>query len=71
VIQDAVTPSAQTAWLKVTLSSPTIEQAIGQKAELILHRVTRQMLDTPYLYGSLIALRQQLSETTESKAALQ
>jgi uncharacterized protein YyaL (SSP411 family) len=71
VIQDAVTPSAQTAWLKVTLSSPTIEQAIGQKAELILHRVTRQMLDTPYLYGSLIALRQQLSETTESKTALQ
>ncbi len=71
VIQDAVTPSPQTAWLKVTLSSPTIEQAIDQKAELILHRVTRQMLDTPYLYGSLIALRQQLSETTERKTALQ
>ena len=71
VIQDAVTPSAQTAWLKVTLSSPTIEQAIGQKAELILHRVTRQMLNTPYYYGSLIALRQQLSQTTESKTTLQ
>jgi hypothetical protein len=71
VIQDAVSPSAQTAWLKVILSSPTIEQAIGQKAELILHRVTRQMLDTPYYYGSLIALRQQLSETTENKTTLQ
>ncbi len=71
VIQDAVTPSAQAAWLKVTLSAPTIEQSIGQKAEMILHRVTRQMLDTPYYYGSLIALRQQLGETTESKTTLQ
>ena len=71
VIQDTVTPSPQTAWLKVTLSSPTIEQSIGQKTEMILHRVTRQMLDTPYYYGSLIALRQQLSESTESKTTLQ
>ncbi len=71
VIQDTVSPSAQTAWLKVTLSSPGIEQAIGQKAEQILHRVTKQMLDTPYYYGSLIALRQQLSESAESKTTLQ
>jgi len=71
VIQDTVSPSAQTAWLKVTLSSPEIERAIGQKAEKILHRVTKQMLDTPYYYGSLIALRQQLNEGAASKTTPQ
>jgi uncharacterized protein YyaL (SSP411 family) len=71
VIQDTVSPSAQTAWLKVTLSSPEIEQAIGQKAEQILHRVTKQMLDTPYFYGSLIALRQQLNENAASQTTPQ
>jgi hypothetical protein len=71
VIQDAVSPSPQTAWLKVMLSSPGIEKNMGQKAGQILHRVTKQMLDTPYYYGSLIALRQQLSQSTESKTTLQ
>jgi uncharacterized protein YyaL (SSP411 family) len=71
VIQDAVSPSAQTAWLKVIMSSPESGQIIGQKAEQILHRVTREMLDTPYYYGSLIALRQQLSESAEGETALQ
>jgi len=71
VIQDAVLPSAQTAWLKVIMSSPDTEKIIGQKAEKILHRVTREMLNTPYYYGSLIALRQQLSESAEGKTALQ
>jgi len=71
VIQDAVLPSAQTAWLKVIMSSPDTEKIIGQKAEKILHRVTREMLNTPYYYGSLIALRQQLSESAEAKTALQ
>ncbi len=67
VIQDAVSPSAQTAWLKVIMAMPEIEQIIGQKADQILHRVTREMLDTPYYYGSLIALRRQLSESAKSK----
>jgi len=71
VIQDAVSPSAQTAWLKVIMSLPDTEQIIGQKAEKILHRVTGEMLDTPYYYGSLIALRQQLSESAEGKTTLQ
>jgi small GTP-binding protein len=71
VIQDAVSPSAQTAWFKVIISSPDTEKIIGAKAGKILHRVTREMLNTPYYYGSLIALRQQLSESAESKTALQ
>jgi len=71
VIQDAVSPSAQTAWLKVIMSSPDTGQIIGRKAAEILHRVTREMLNTPYYYGSLIALRQQLSESAEGETALQ
>ena len=71
VIQDTVSPSAQTAWLKVIMSSPDTEKIIGRQAEEILHRVTREMLNTPYYYGSLIALRQQLSESAEGKTALQ
>jgi uncharacterized protein YyaL (SSP411 family) len=67
VIQDAVSPSAQTAWLKVVSALPDIEQKIDQNTEDLLHRVTKQMLDTPYYYGSLIALRSQLSESAESK----
>ena len=69
VIQDAVSPSAQTAWLTVVMALPDIEQIIGHKAEDLLQRVTRQMLETPYYYGSLIALRSQLSESAESKPA--
>ena len=67
VIQDAVSPSAQTAWLKVVIALPEIEREIGNKANDILHRVTQQMLDTPYYYGSLIALRSRLDETSKSK----
>jgi uncharacterized protein YyaL (SSP411 family) len=71
VIQDAVSPSAQTAWLKVVTALPDLERIIGQQAGQILHRVTREMLDTPYYYGSLIALRRQLSAGTENKTLLQ
>jgi uncharacterized protein YyaL (SSP411 family) len=71
VIQDSVSPSAQTAWLKVIMSLPDLEDIIGQKAEQILYRVTKDMLDTPYYYGTLIALRQQLNASPESITGLQ
>ena len=71
VIQDAVSPSAQTTWLKVILALAGIEEIIDREANEILRRVTREMLDTPYYYSSLIALRRQLTASTVSKNRLQ
>ncbi len=71
IIQDAVSPSPQATWLKVVMALPGIEKIIDQKAQQILRRVTRQMLDTPYYYGSLIALRSRLSASAQNKTVLQ
>jgi len=70
VIQDTVLASPQTLWLKVIMSLPDIDQHIGQQAEQIMRRLTREMLDTPYYYGSLIALRQQLSQGPPGSSTL-
>ena len=60
LIQDAVIPSALGQWLDAALTLPTIKPEIQREAKTVIQRQTRNMLDTPYYYGSLIALRHRL-----------
>jgi len=60
LIQDAVIPSALGQWLDAALTMPTIKTEIKREAKAVIQRQTRNMLDTPYYYGSLIALRHRL-----------
>lgn len=57
LIQDGVIPSPLTQWLAVASSLPESYAEARVVALDMLQRVTRHMLDTPYYYGSLIALR--------------
>jgi hypothetical protein len=60
VIQDRVITSPMTQWIESVLGVPKIDPTIKRDAQEMLQRVTREMLDTPYYYGSLIALRHQI-----------
>ena len=59
VIQDSVMPSPMTLWLEVIMAPGEIDPSIRQKADKLLRRVSRDMLVTPFYYGSFIALRDQ------------
>ena len=60
VIQDRVITSPMTQWIETVLGLPKIDPTIKRDAQEMLQRVTREMLDTPYYYGSLIALRHRI-----------
>jgi hypothetical protein len=57
IIQDLVFYSPMTLWLKVALVVPELDPAVRESARAMLQRVTREMLDSPYFYSSLIMLR--------------
>ena len=62
VIPDAVIASPLTQWLNATLTISRLRPEMRREAEDKLRRVTQDMLDTPYYYGSLISLRQRLKK---------
>jgi len=49
--------SPMTLWLEVALEVPGLDPAVRESATSMLQRVTREMLDSPYFYGSFIMLR--------------
>jgi uncharacterized protein YyaL (SSP411 family) len=57
VIPDLVLYSPMTLWLEVALEVPGLDPAVRESATSMLQRVTREMLDSPYFYGSFIMLR--------------
>ena len=57
IIPDQVLFSPMTVWLKVALELPSLDPEVRQTANTLLHRSTRDLLDTPYNYGSFIMLR--------------
>jgi hypothetical protein len=57
VIPDLVLYSPMTLWLEVALEIPELDPAVRASAISMLQRVTREMLDSPYFYGSFIMLR--------------
>jgi uncharacterized protein YyaL (SSP411 family) len=57
VIPDMVLYSPMTLWLEVALEVPGLDPAVRESATSMLQRVTREMLDSPYFYGSFIMLR--------------
>lgn len=62
VIPDAVISSPLTQWLSATLTLSNVKPEMRREAEEKLLRVTQNMLDTPYYYGSLISLRHRLKK---------
>ncbi|MDH3764013.1 MAG: DUF255 domain-containing protein, partial [Gammaproteobacteria bacterium] len=57
IIPDLVFYSPMTLWLKVALAVPGLAPEIRQSARQMLQRASREMLDSPYFYGSYIMLR--------------
>jgi uncharacterized protein YyaL (SSP411 family) len=57
VIPDMVLFSPMTLWLEVALEVPGLDPVVRETATTMLQRVTREMLDSPYFYGSFIMLR--------------
>ena len=57
IIPDLVLVSPMTLWLEVALAVPGLDPAVRATATTMLQRATREMLDSPYLYGSFIMLR--------------
>jgi uncharacterized protein YyaL (SSP411 family) len=57
VIPDLVLYSAMTLWLNVALEVPGLDPVVHETATAMLQRATREMLDSPYSYGSFIMLR--------------
>jgi uncharacterized protein YyaL (SSP411 family) len=57
IIPDMVLYSPMTLWLEVALEVPGLDPAVRDSATTMLQRVTREMLDSPYFYGSFIMLR--------------
>ncbi len=57
VIPDLVFFSPMTLWLGVALEVPELNPAVRNGATEMLQRVTSEMLDSPYFYGSFIMLR--------------
>ena len=57
VIEDLVLTSPMTLWLQAALGLPEIDSKLRASAADQLNRVTRDMADKPYYYGSLILLR--------------
>ena len=61
-LEDQVLLSPQTLWLATALTLPELDAEIRASASKQLNRVTRDMFDRPYFYGSLILLRVARSE---------
>ena len=57
IIPDRVLYSPMTLWLKVALQVPGLDPAVRRNATTMLQRASRDMLDSPYFYGSFIMLR--------------
>jgi len=57
VIPDLVFYSPMTLWLRVAVTVPGLNPEIRQSARQMLRRANREMLDSPYFYGSYIMLR--------------
>ncbi len=57
IIPDLVFYSPMTLWLEVALKIPGLKPEVRQSATTMLQRATREMLDSPYYYGSFIMLR--------------
>ncbi len=57
VIPDMVSPSPMTLWLRTAVNLPRLDPGVRASANKMLERVTREMLDAPYFYGSFILLR--------------
>ena len=57
LLQDGVVTSALTHWVAAALEITKLPPQLKHDANGLLYRVERQMVDTPYYYGSLIALR--------------
>ncbi|MDH3220657.1 MAG: DUF255 domain-containing protein [Gammaproteobacteria bacterium] len=57
IMPDLVFTAPMTLWLRVALDIPGLDRKIRDSAIQMLQRVTRDMLDAPYFYGSFILLR--------------
>jgi len=57
IIPDLVFYSPMTLWLKVAIAVPGLAPETRQDARKMLQRASREMLDSPYFYGSFIMLR--------------
>lgn len=57
IIPDLVFYSPMTLWLKAAIEVPGLNPEIRQSALQMLQRANREMLDSPYFYGSYIMLR--------------
>jgi uncharacterized protein YyaL (SSP411 family) len=57
IIPDQVFFSPMTLWIEVALEVPGLNPTVRNGANEMLQRATREMLDSPYFYGSFIMLR--------------
>jgi uncharacterized protein YyaL (SSP411 family) len=57
IIPDQVFFSPMTLWIEVALEVPGLNPTVRAGANEMLQRATREMLDSPYFYGSFIMLR--------------
>ncbi len=57
IIPDQVFFSPMTLWIEVALEVPGLNPTVRAGANEMLQRATREMLDSPYFYGSFIILR--------------
>jgi len=57
IMPDLVFTAPMTLWLRVALDIPGLDRKIRDGALQMRQRVTRDMLDAPYFYGSFIMLR--------------
>ncbi len=62
LVQDGVVTSPLTQWLATAIEIPDLPGQLKADAEEMLNRIDRDMYDTPYYYGSLIALRYRLAK---------
>jgi hypothetical protein len=46
-----------TLWLEIALEVPGLSPEVRESASSMLGRATREMLNSPYFYGSFIMLR--------------
>jgi hypothetical protein len=56
-LDDQVLFSPLTLWLQTALTLPALDAQVRSSASRQLNRVSRDMVDRPYFYGSLIVLR--------------
>ncbi len=62
LLKDSAITSPLTQWLEVALKLPKSQVQLPAESLDTIYRVTRNMIDRPYYYGSLIALRHRQAE---------